>query len=37
MHAVRRELLEAQADRLGIPLHVVEIPALCPNDVYEER
>ncbi len=37
MHAVRRSLLEAQADRLGIPLHVVEIPAPCPNAVYEER
>jgi uncharacterized protein (TIGR00290 family) len=37
MHAVRRDLLDAQADRLGIPLHVVEIPALCPNDVYEQR
>jgi uncharacterized protein (TIGR00290 family) len=37
MHAVRRELLEAQAERLGIPLHVVEIPAICPNEVYEAR
>jgi uncharacterized protein (TIGR00290 family) len=37
MHAVRRTLLVAQADRLGIPLHVVEIPALCPNEVYEAR
>jgi uncharacterized protein (TIGR00290 family) len=37
MHAVRRDLLEAQSDRLGIPLHVVEIPAVCPNDVYEEQ
>lgn len=37
MHAVRRTLLEAQADRLGLPLHVVEIPSPCPNDVYEER
>jgi uncharacterized protein (TIGR00290 family) len=37
MHAVRRELLEAQADRLGLPLHVVEIPSPCPNDVYEAR
>lgn len=35
MHAVRRELLEAQADALGLPLHVVEIPSPCPNDVYE--
>ena len=37
MHAVRRELVEAQADRLGLPLHVVEIPSPCPNEVYEER
>ena len=37
MHAVRRALLEAQADRLGLPLHVVEIPSPCPNDVYAEK
>src|SRR5690242_18526590 len=37
MHAVRRSLLELQAQRLGLPLHVVEIPSPCPNDVYEER
>ncbi len=37
MHAVRRPLLEAQAQRLGLPLHVVELPSPCPNDVYEER
>src|SRR5437868_672609 len=37
MHAVRRVLLEAQADRLGLPLHVIEIPSPCPNDVYEAR
>ncbi len=37
MHAVRRTLLEAQAERLGLPLHVVEIPSQCPNSVYEER
>jgi uncharacterized protein (TIGR00290 family) len=35
MHAVRRELLTAQADRLGLPVHVVDIPSPCPNDVYE--
>jgi uncharacterized protein (TIGR00290 family) len=35
MHAVRRELLLAQGDRLGLPVHVVEIPSPCPNDVYE--
>ena len=37
MHAVRRSLLEAQADRLELPLVVVEIPSPCPNDVYESR
>lgn len=37
MHAVRRDLLEAQADRLGLALHVVEIPSLCPSDVYAAR
>ncbi len=37
MHAVRRSLLEAQAVRLDLPLHVVEIPSPCPNDVYEAR
>jgi uncharacterized protein (TIGR00290 family) len=36
MHAVRRTVLEAQAERLGLPLHVVEIPSPCPNTVYEE-
>src|SRR5437879_2924159 len=35
MHAVRVELLEAQADALGLPLWQVPIPAPCPNDVYE--
>jgi len=35
MHAVRRSLLEAQADRLGLPLVIVEIPSPCPNEVYE--
>ncbi len=37
MHAVRRSLLESQAERLGLPLHVVAIPSPCPNDVYEDR
>jgi len=37
MHAVRRTLLEAQAKRLGLPLHVVELPHPCPNDEYEAR
>ncbi len=37
MHAVRRELLEAQAASLRLPLHVVELPWPCPNEVYEQR
>jgi uncharacterized protein (TIGR00290 family) len=37
MHGVRRNLLESQADRLGLPLVIVEIPLDCPNEVYEER
>jgi len=37
MHAVRRSLLEQQADRLGLPLQVVPIPSPCPNEVYEAR
>ena len=37
MHAVRRTLLETQAERLGLPLHVVEIPSPCPDAVYERR
>jgi uncharacterized protein (TIGR00290 family) len=37
MHAVRRALVEAQADRLGLPIHVIEIPEHCSNDTYEEK
>jgi uncharacterized protein (TIGR00290 family) len=37
MHAVRRSLLEAQADALGLPLHVVELPWPCSNEEYEHR
>jgi uncharacterized protein (TIGR00290 family) len=35
MHAVRVDLLEAQADALGLPLRQIPIPSPCPNDVYE--
>lgn len=35
VHGVRRSLLEAQALSLGIPLHLIEIPAACTNEVYE--
>ena len=35
MHAVRVELLQAQAEALGLPLWQIPIPSPCPNDVYE--
>lgn len=35
MHAVRRELVEAQADATGLPLWRVPIPSPCPNEAYE--
>src|ERR1700745_2970474 len=35
MHAVRVELLEAQADALGLPLWQIPIPSPCPNEGYE--
>ena len=35
MHAVRVELLEAQADALGLPLWKMPIPSPCPNEIYE--
>lgn len=35
MHAVRRELVEAQAARLGLPLWRVDLPWPCPNAEYE--
>jgi uncharacterized protein (TIGR00290 family) len=35
MHAVRVELLQAQADSLELPLWQIPIPSPCPNDVYE--
>ena len=37
MHGVRRALLDAQAAALGLPVHVVELPWPCPNEVYEEK
>ena len=36
MHAVRVEVLQAQAEALGLPLWMVPIPSPCPNEVYEE-
>lgn len=37
MHAVRRELLEAQADSAGLPLWPVPLPWPCSNQQYEDR
>jgi uncharacterized protein (TIGR00290 family) len=37
MHAVRRELLEAQAQSTSLPLHVVPLPWPCSNADYETR
>jgi uncharacterized protein (TIGR00290 family) len=36
MHAVRRSLVEAQAEAAGLPLWSIGIPSPCPNEVYEE-
>jgi uncharacterized protein (TIGR00290 family) len=35
MHAVRVDLLRAQAEAIGLPLWEIPIPSPCPNDVYE--
>jgi uncharacterized protein (TIGR00290 family) len=37
MSGVREDLLDRQADVLGLPLLKVKIPPACPNEVYEER
>ncbi len=37
MHGVRRELLNRQAESLGLPLVEAVIPAGCTNELYEER
>lgn len=37
MHGVRRELVEAQARAVGVPLVGVDMPNEPSNDVYEER
>jgi uncharacterized protein (TIGR00290 family) len=35
MHAVRRELVRAQADALGLPLIEIPLPDPCSNEQYE--
>jgi uncharacterized protein (TIGR00290 family) len=37
MHGVRRELLQRQAQSIGLPLHEVFIPPQCANPIYEAR
>ena len=37
MHAVRRALLETQAERIGLSLWAVDLPWPCSNADYEER
>lgn len=36
MHGVRRAILEAQATAAQLPLHVVDLPWPCSNDVYAD-
>ena len=37
MHAVRSDVLRAQASAAGLPLVTVPLPSPCSNDVYEAR
>ena len=37
MHAVRRELVEAQASELDLPLWPVLLPGPCSNEIYERE
>ncbi len=37
MHAVRRELVEAQAAAAGLPLIPVMLPNHCTNEIYQDR
>jgi len=37
MHGVRRELLQRQAESIGLPLQEVRIPPHCVNPIYEAR
>jgi Predicted ATPases of PP-loop superfamily len=36
-HAVRTDLLRRQADSIGLPLRLVDLPFQCANEVYEDR
>lgn len=37
VHGVEHDLVAAQSRALGLPLHAVELPWPCPNDVYRDR
>lgn len=37
MHAVRHDIVRAQALAAGLPLWPVMIPSPCPNEIYEQR
>jgi uncharacterized protein (TIGR00290 family) len=37
MHAVRRALLQAQAEAAGLPLYAIDLPWPCSNEAYEAR
>ena len=37
MHAVRRELVSAQAEAVGVPLFAIDLPWPCSNEEYERR
>src|SRR5260370_40202001 len=37
MPGARRELLQRQAESIGLPLHEVRIPPQCVNSIYEAR
>lgn len=36
MHAVRVSLLEQQAEAAGLPLHIINIPHPCSNEIYNK-
>ena len=36
IHAVRLELLQRQAEAVGLPLHIINLPSPCTNAQYEQ-
>jgi len=37
MHGVREELLDRQAEEMGLPCIKIDIPSPCPNELYEQE